>query len=212
MDEAALGPRHPEEGHRPMALLIIGLLLFLATHLVRVLAPGFRTASIARFGKPVWMGLHSVTSILSIVVLAYGFDAARETTGMLYNTPAWMPHLTALLMLFAMILLAAGLLPAGHIAVKTKHPILTAVKLWAVAHLLSNGETASVLLFVTLLAWAVIVRIAIKRRARAGEVTERAFAGAQWDVFAVILGVAATVAMIGGLHEWLIGVAPLTIS
>lgn len=195
-----------------MALLVIGLLLFLATHLVRVIAPGFRQASIERFGRPVWLGLHSVASLLSIVVLAYGFDAARQTTGMLYQTPPFTAHITSLLMLFAMILLAAGLLPAGHIAVKTRHPILTSVKLWAVAHLLANGEVASVLLFGTLLAWAVVVRIAIKRRARAGEVTERSFAGAQWDVFAVILGVAATVVMIGGLHEWLIGVAPIVMS
>jgi uncharacterized membrane protein len=90
---------------------------------------------------------------------------------MLYNPPVWMAHITITLMLIAMICLVASLLPAGHIAVKTKHPMVLSVKIWALSHLLANGETSSVLLFGAFLAWGVILRISLKRGQRAGEIT-----------------------------------------
>ena len=112
-------------------------------------------------------------------------------------------------MLFSMICLAASLLPAGHIATKMKHPLVLAVKIWALARLLANGETSSVLLFVAILAWGVVVRISLKRRARAGEVVTRPFVSARYDILAVVLGIVLWAAFIWKLHEWLIGVQPL---
>ncbi len=192
-----------------MLLLLICLLFFFATHSLRLIAPGFRSDMIARMGEGPWKGVYSLVSIVAIVAVAYSFDQARQVTGMLYNPPTWMSHIALTLMLFAMICLAASLLPAGHIVAKTKHPLILAVKIWALSHLLANGETSSVILFASFLAWGVIMRIILKRRARAGEMVSRPFVSARYDIVAVILGVVLWAAMIWKLHEWLIGVQPL---
>jgi uncharacterized membrane protein len=128
---------------------------------------------------------------------------------MLYTPPVWMAHITITLMLIAVICLVASLLPAGHIAVKTKHPMVLSVKIWALSHLLANGETSSVLLFGAFLAWGVILRISLKRRQRAGEITLRPFVSAKYDLYAVVIGVVAWALITFKLHEVLIGVSPL---
>jgi len=192
-----------------MALLIVGIVIFLGLHLIRVIAPGLRQSMIDRLGESGWKGVYSVVSILSLILLIYGFGQARQVTGMLYNPPVWMAHIALTLMLLAMICLAASLLPAGHIAVKTKHPMVLSVKIWALSHLLANGETSSVLLFGAFLAWGVILRIALKRRERAGELTLRPFVSGKYDLYAAIIGVVAWALITFKLHELLIGVAPI---
>lgn len=190
-----------------MTLLIIGLVAFLGFHLVRVLAPGFRESMIARLGRSGWHGLYSLVSVLTLALLVYGFGVARqESGGPLYVAPQWMVHVTVTLMLIALILTVSSILPAGYIATKTRHPLITAVKVWATAHLLVNGAPYAILTFLAFLAWAVVLRIAVKRRARAGEVTERPFVGWIWDLASVVIGLALTIALIMGLHYWLIGV------
>ncbi len=191
-----------------MALLILGIVLFLGIHLIRVVAPGLRTSLIASLGDAGWKAAYSVASIVALIVLIYGFGQARDMTA-IWSPPFWMSHITILLMLFAMICLAASLLPAGHIATKTKHPMVLSVKIWALAHLLSNGDGAAMLLFAAFLAWGVILRISLKRRERAGEISRRPFVSAKYDLYAVILGVVAWVLIIWKLHAWIIGVSPL---
>ena len=192
-----------------MALLIIGIILFLGVHLVRVVAPGFRQSMIVSLGERGWRAAYSIASLATLILLIYGFGQARAVTGMLYNPPVWMAHITITLMLVAMICLVASLLPAGHIATKTKHPMVLSVKIWALAHLLANGDTSSVLLFAAFLAWGVILRISLKRRERAGEITLRPFVSAKYDLYAVVIGIVAWGLIIWKLHEWLIGVSPL---
>lgn len=192
-----------------MTLLIVGIILFLSVHLVRVVAPDLRRSMIARLGENGWRAGYSVASILTLILLIYGFGQARQVTGMLYNPPIWTAHIAITLMLIAMICLVASLLPAGHIATKTKHPMVLSVKIWALAHLLANGETSSVLLFAAFLAWGVIVRISLKRRERAGEITLRPFVSAKYDFHAVVIGIVVWALIIWKLHEWLIGVSPL---
>lgn len=192
-----------------MTLLVVGIVLFLGLHLVRVVAPGFRQSMIASVGERGWKVGYSVGSILTLVLLIYGFGQARQVTGMLYNPPVWMAHITITLMLIAVICLVASLLPAGHIAVKTKHPMVLSVKIWALSHLLANGETSSVLLFGAFLAWGVILRISLKRRQRAGDITLRPFVSAKYDLYAVVIGVVAWALITFKLHELLIGVSPL---
>jgi len=193
-----------------MALLVAGLVLFLVTHLVRPFAPGLRTAGIATLGKPAWMALHGIVSLASLVMIVYGFIAARDAGGeLLYTPPTFLAHLTLLLMLIASICLVAGFLPAGHIRQKLKFPILVAIKIWALAHLLANGETYSVLLFVTILAWAVVLRITLKKRIAAGETALPVFVSAKYDLVSVVLGAVLYVAIVFWLHELLIGVRPL---
>lgn len=192
-----------------MLLLILSLLFFFVTHSLRFIAPGWRDGMIARLGEGAWKILYSLVSIVAILFVAYAFGQARQVTGMLYYPPVWMSHIALTLMLFAMICLAAACLPAGHIVAKTKHPLVLSVKIWATAHLLANGETSSVILFASFLAWGVIMRILLKRRARAGEVVSRSFVSARYDIAAVVLGIVLWAAFIWKLHEWLIGVQPI---
>ncbi|TWB17925.1 putative membrane protein [Rhizobium sp. ERR 1071] len=191
-----------------MALLVLGIVLFLGLHLVRVVAPGLRSSMIARLGEGGWKGAYSIASIVALVILIYGFGQARDMTP-IWTPPFWMSHITILLMLFALICLVASLLPAGHIAVRTKHPMVLSVKIWALAHLLSNGDGAAILLFAAFLAWGVILRISLKRRERAGEITLRPFVSAKYDLYAIVIGVIVWALIIWKLHAWIIGVSPL---
>lgn len=192
-----------------MVVLIVGIILFLGVHLLRVVAPGLRQSLVDAMGANAFRGVYSIVSILTLVLLIYGFSVARYETSVLYSPPVWMAHITITLMLLALICLAASLLPAGHIAAKTKHPMVLSVKIWALAHLLANGDSASVLLFASFLAWGVILRISLKRRQRAGELVLRPFVSAKYDLYAVILGLVAWLLILFKLHEWLIGVSPL---
>lgn len=192
-----------------MAVLVVGIILFLGLHLLRVFAPGFRQSMVDRMGASTWRGVYSVLSILTLILLIYGFSIARYQTTVLYSPPVWVAHITITLMLIALICLAASLLPAGHIATKTKHPMVLSVKIWAFAHLLANGDSASVLLFGAFLAWGVVLRISLKRRQRAGALVLRPFVSSRNDLYAVILGFIAWGAILWRLHEWLIGVSPL---
>lgn len=192
-----------------MALLVAGLILFLVTHFVRPFAPGLRTAAISTLGKPAWMVIHGVVSLVSLVMIVYGFIEARDAGGeLLYTPPAFMAHITLTLMLIASICFVAGFLPAGHIRHRLKFPVLVSIKIWALAHLLANGETYSVLLFVTILAWAVVLRITLKKRLAAGETTLPVFVSVLYDAVAVVLGALLYLAIVFWLHEWLIGVTP----
>ncbi|QRM56353.1 NnrU family protein [Sinorhizobium sp. BG8] len=192
-----------------MALLIAGIVLFIATHLVRPLAPGLRAAGIQHLGKPVWMGIHGLVSLLSLAMMALGFAEARLTGGMLYNPPVAMRHIALTLMLISSICLVAGFLPAGHIRARLKFPVLVAIKIWALAHLLANGESYSVVLFGAILAWAVILRISLKKRIARGEAVLPQFVSVRYDLVAVVLGLVLYGAIVWKLHEWLIGVSPL---
>lgn len=190
-----------------MTLLILGIILFLATHLIRVVAPGFRLSMTDRFGLMGWRVINSALSLLSLIVLIWGYATAPVIN--VWFPPAGMSHLTITLMLIAMICLVAGFLPAGHIATKTKHPIVLSIKIWAAAHLIANGDLASILLFGSLLAWGVVLRISYKRRVRAGDLELRPFVSARFDAIAVVLGLALWALITFKLHELLIGVAPL---
>ncbi len=192
-----------------MLVFILGLVLFFANHLVRVIAPGFRQSLVDSFGLTLWRIGYSIVSLVALALLVYGFDLSRAETGILYNPPAFMSHIVLTLMLVATIIFVSGFLPAGYIRAKTKHPIILSIKIWALAHLLVNGETNSVLLFGAFLAWGVILRISVKRRVAAGEVALPVFKSAIYDLASVVIGVAVYAAIVFRLHEWIIGVAPI---
>lgn len=194
-----------------MAILVLGIIIFLGMHFVRVVAPGFRAGIIESRGKGTWMGLYTIVSLVGLCLIIYGFGQARGETGILYDPPIFLRHIALLLMLVAFIVLAAGFLPAGRIAVALKHPQVLSIKIWALAHLLANGETSSVLLFGSFLAWAVILRISLKRRERAGEKVLPVFKSTRNDVLAVLIGLVAFVLFVWKLHELLIGVQPVVL-
>lgn len=190
-----------------MTLLIIGLVLFLGIHSVSIIVPAWRDQQVAQRGEAAWKGLYAVVSLIGFVLLLYGYGAARQTPIVLYTPPSALRHLGLLLMLPVFPLLLAAYLP-GRIKAAAKHPLLVAIKLWALAHLLANGNLADVLLFGGFLAWAVADRISLKRRvARA---VPGAPAGAANDVIAVVGGLALYVVFLLWAHRWLIGVPPLS--
>ena len=183
-----------------MALLIIGLAVFIGVHLFTALARDARGKMIARIGEQGFKGLFSLLSLAGLVIIILGWRSADPTV--LYTPPHWLRHLTLGLMLFAIILLVAAYAPSGRIAAAVKHPMLAAVKIWAFAHLLSNGEVRSALLFGSLLAFAVIDRIAVKRRNApvpiAGPVRN--------DMIAVVVGLGVYVVIYLWAHRWIAGV------
>jgi uncharacterized membrane protein len=192
-----------------MIWLIVGLVLFLGIHSVRIVAPEFRQSQIDKRGLNAWKGIYTLISILGFVILVWGYGIARQDPVVFWVAPAWMSHVVALLMLPVMILLVASQVPAGRIKAAVKHPMLLGVKIWALAHLLVNVDLASVLLFGGFLAWAVVDRISEKKRLLAG-ITRNPVAGPlKWDIIVVVGGLVVYVLFVTVLHKLLIGVPPI---
>jgi uncharacterized membrane protein len=191
-----------------MTWFIVGLVIFLGLHSLSIVAPQWRDAQAARLGQGPWRGLYSVISIIGFVLMLWGYGMARQSPVVLYSPPLALRHLTLLLMLPVFPLLIAAYMP-GRIKAITRHPMLLAVQLWAVAHLLANGTLNDVLLFGGFLVWAVIDRISVTRRVRARAVPG-APAGPLNDVIAVVVGLAIYVVFLLWAHQRLIGVSPLS--
>ncbi|EJN03056.1 NnrU family protein [Phyllobacterium sp. YR531] len=193
-----------------MLVMIIGIIVFLGIHSVRIVAPRWRLAKMNEWGEGKWKGLYSVLSILGLALLIWGFGMARLEAPILYEPPVWMKHITLLLMFFAFIFLGVFIAPPGRMKPALKHPMLIAIKTWALAHLLANGDLASLILFLSFLAWAVFDRIALKRQARAGLAPTAITPGPVTnDVIAVVIGLVLYGLFIWKLHAVLIGVSPM---
>ena len=190
-----------------MTVLILGLLLFLGAHSVRIFAEPWRTAQVARLGEQRWKALFGVVSLAGLALIVWGYGMARQDPLWLWQPPFWMRHLTSLLALPAFVLLAAAYAPPNRLRAAIGHPMVVGVKLWAFAHLLSNGQLADLLLFGSFLAWAILdFRAARRRDAAAG--IGRGRATVRGDVITVLAGVVAWVVFARYLHLWLIGVPP----
>ena len=188
-----------------MTYLILGLILFLGIHSVRIFADGFRTRTIERIGLNPWKGLYTLVSLAGFALLCYGYGLSRDEPGVIWNPPAWTRHATALLTLVSFILLTAAYVPGNHIKARVGHPMVLGVKVWAFAHLLSNGRTGDVVLFGAFLAWAVADYIASRRRDRAAA-TVYPVLGASREVIVVVGGIVAYAVFAFWLHFRLIGV------
>lgn len=185
-----------------MVLLVAGLVAFLGIHSVRMVAPAWREAQIARLGDGPWKGLYSVVSLLGLVLLVWGYARAQPLAPVLYVTPFWLVHVAIALMAFSFISLMVFNLRPGKLRARLKHPMLVAVKIWAFAHLLVNGDLASVLLFGAFLGWAVWNRIDVKRRA-GPPVAEGPVSN---DIIAIVSGLVLWALFIWKAHEWVAGV------
>ncbi len=183
-----------------MALLIVGLVIFFATHYFTALARNARAGLIQRVGEGPYKGLYSLVTLIGFALIVIGWRSADASA--LYAPPAFLRHATLGLMPFATILIIAAYAPAGRIAATVKHPMLAAIKIWAFAHLLSNGEVRSVLLFGAFLVFAVIDRIAVKRRGESG----RPAGSIVNDVIVVAAGLLAYGAIYLWAHAWIAGV------
>jgi uncharacterized membrane protein len=184
-----------------MLQLVAGLLVFLGVHSVRIFAPAWRDAMVKRLGAGTWKAVYSLAAIVGFVLIVRGYAAARLEPVVLYVPPAGLRHVAALLMLPVFPLLLAAYLP-GRIKAAVKHPMLTATKAWAVAHLLANGMLADVLLFGGFLAWAVLDRISAGRR------PQPAATATGWtrnDVIAIVAGLVLYAVFVKWAHLRLIG-------
>jgi uncharacterized membrane protein len=186
-----------------MLILVLGLIVFFAAHTF-VVFRGARAVAIERLGLTAYRALFALVSLVGLALIAYGFGTYRAHDWIqVWSPPAFMQHITAGLMLFAVVLFAAAFIPS-HIKAKAKHPMLAGVKTWALAHLLSNGDLGSILLFGSFMAWGVFARIAAKRRGDVG--TTVAPSGWTNDAIVVALGIVIYLALGYAFHPIIIGV------
>lgn len=192
-----------------MLVLVLGLVLFLGTHLFTINRSA-RAAAIARLGEGPYKGVYSLLSLAGIVLIAVGFGQYRAGQWIdVWYPPVWTRHLALLLVWASFVFFTAAYLP-GRIKSALKHPMLAGVKVWALSHLIANGDLGSILLFGSILAWAVVARISVKRRPdevrdHAGPVA--APAGWRNDALAVAIGTVAWFVFARWLHPILIGVS-----
>jgi uncharacterized membrane protein len=186
-----------------LALLVLGLVLFLGPH-VLVTQRGARRALIKRIGEWPYKGLFAVLTIVGLYLIGEGFALYRDAgTIELWDPPDWTRHITVALMWPAVIFVTAAYIP-GDIKRVLKHPMLVGVKLWAVAHLISNGDLGSMIIFISVLAWAVYDRITLKRRSDPSG-PPIPIGGRRNDIAAVIVGTILYFALALVFHPLVIG-------
>lgn len=190
-----------------MLLLVLGLAIFIGVHALPM-QPALRNGLVQRYGEGAYKAVFSVVAALGLAVIVYGYHKLQLLPGknpQLWSPPHWGRHLTMALMLPVFPLLVATYLP-GRIAGAVRHPMITAVKLWALAHLFVRGDLASLLLFLGFLGWAVYDRISLKQREAAGLVQPRTGPLVN-DLAAVVIGLLAYAVFAKWGHPALIGVA-----
>lgn len=186
-----------------LSIMIIGLVLFLGSHAFVPLR-GARAALIGRIGEGPYKVLFSLVSGIGLALIFYGF-AAYRAEGLIgvWQPPSWTRHVAAALVWPAVVLVTAAYI-RGVIYKKLKHPMLAGVKLWAVAHLLANGDLGGIILFGSILAWAVYDRITLKRRSDPGAPPIPA-GGSTNDVIAVVVGTVVYLLLGFLFHPYVIG-------
>ena len=187
-----------------MIKLTLGVLLWSITHFVPAVAVDFRKKVIERIGEHPYKGIFVALMILSIYLIISGWKATIPE--FLYLPQVWGRHLASLLVLIAFILFSAS---HGQNNIKrfVRHPQLTAVIIWGIAHLLANGETRSIVLFGGLTLWAIIDILLLNRRD--GDWVKPEPAPIKKDIIAVVAGLVVYM-IFAHLHGWLFGVSPFS--
>lgn len=191
-----------------MSVLILGLLIFLGMHSLRMVAPAWRERQRARWGEKRWKGLFALASLAGFVLLCYGFGLARQHPVLLYVPPLWLRHLNGLFTLVAFLLVAAARVPRNHLKAWVGHPQVLGVRVWAFGHLLASGMLHDVVLFGAFLLWSVPLYMVSRRRDRQAGVTYPA-GTLKGDLLVTVAGVLAWAVFAFWLHRWLIGVDPM---
>jgi uncharacterized membrane protein len=189
-----------------MLLLVIGLALFIGVHSLSMLPGNPRARLVATLGVGPWRAIHAIITLAALAFIIVGFPAARASAPVLWVAPLALRYV-AIAALTVVFPLALASVLGGCLKRLVHHPLLAAVQIWGLAHIAANGTLADVLLFGSLFAWAVAVRLSLAHRPPLVAVRTRT--GPVRDVLAVVLGLAIYFAMLGGLHARLIGVAPL---
>ena len=188
-----------------LSVMILGLVLFLGVHLLTTQRE-LRARFVVSMGEGGYKGFYSLVSLAGLGLMVWGF-AHYRSAGMInvWHPPAAFRHITEALMLPSVILVVASYI-RGRIFATLKHPMLAGVKLWAVAHLLANGDLGSMILFGSFLGWAVFDRISLKHRTDAGA-PPIPVGGIGNDLIAVVVGIVAYLALGFVFHPVVIGVA-----
>ena len=187
-----------------MLVLVLGIIVLLGVHTLTTFRET-RTGLIERFGVRPYKAAYALASVVGFALIVWGFSLYRaEGLIHVWTPPTWTRHLTIPLMWFAFVALACMNPAPGRIRGWLRHPMLVSIKIWALAHLLANGDAGGMLLFGSFLAWAVFDRIAVKTRGDLGAPRISSFTRA--DGVALGVGTAAYVAMLY-LHPVLIGVS-----
>ncbi|MSQ66562.1 MAG: protein NrnU [Limnohabitans sp.] len=192
-----------------MEYFISGLVLFLGCHSVRVFAGDWRSRMLASIGEKLFKGIYSVLSLAGFVLLVYGFSKIRWDSPLLWSPPVAMRYVAALLMLLAMVLLVAGQIPHNAFKARLGHPMVLSVKVWALAHLLSNGKQADLILFGAFLLWSVLNFRAARQRDHHSAESGAALEATPNTLRVVMIGVAAWAILLFGGHSWLFELSPL---
>jgi uncharacterized membrane protein len=191
-----------------MAILVLGLIIFLGLHSTRIFAESGREKAIARLGEGPWKGIYSLLSVIGFVLIVWGFAEARYSAPALYTPPAGARHLTITLMLIAMVLLVAYFFKQSHITAAVHHPMVWSVAVFGLAHLISNGSAADLVLFGAFLVWAAADLVSSYARDRRDGVV---YPVPSWSatVGAIVFGLGLWAVIALWLHTWLFGVSPV---
>lgn len=187
-----------------MTILILGLLLFLGAHSVRIVADDWRAAQIARMGPGPWKGVYSLVAVAGFALIVWGYGMTRGQAE-LWLPPLWLRQVSSLLMIVSGVLFVAVYVPRNRIKAAIGHPMVAGTKVWALAHLLTNGRPGDVLLFGAVLVWAVLVFRAARARDRAVGTTYPAGTFTN-DMITLVVGIALWAVFARFLHAGLIGV------
>lgn len=190
-----------------MTILILGLILFLGLHSIRVFAEDWRNATRARVGLLAWRAMYSLVSITGFLLIVWGYGLCREAPIVIWTPPPATRHIAALLAVIAFIFITAAYIPRNGIKAKLHHPMTLGVKTWALAHLIANGTLHDILLFGGFLVWAILLyRASRKRDAALGTVYAAGSTAA--TVATIVLGIVSAGVFAMWLHAPLIGVRP----
>ena len=191
-----------------MLVLVLGLILFLGIHSIRIVADDARAQLIARIGPMPYKGLYALLSIIGFVLIVWGFGQARQHPVLIYLPPLWLHHLNGLFVLVALIFFFSTYVPGNHFRSTFGHPQALSAGIWSFGHLLVAGMLHDLVLFVPFLLWSIVLYTASRRRDRRNGTVYRA-GTAMGDVIAVAIGVLVWVLFAFWLHTQLIGVNPL---
>lgn len=185
-----------------MVLMLTGLIVFIGVHVFSSLR-GMRDVAVEQLGILPYRAVHSLLSIAGVLMIAYGYGDWRAAgPAQIWDPPVAMRHIALTLMLLSSIALGGYLVPS-HIRAWLKHPMLVAVKIWALAHLLANGDAATMTLAAAILAWAVYDRISVKKRGVPLPVAPKGWGG---DIVAVVIGGVLYAGLAFWFHPYVVGV------
>jgi uncharacterized membrane protein len=189
-----------------MSQLLVGIIIFLGVHSISIVNEPWRDRMADRLGVWTWKGIYSIVALVGLILIIRGYGEARTEVVELYYTPAWLQHISLILLIPVFPLLVGAYAP-GRIKAAVEHPMLLATKLWAAAHLLANGTLADLVLFGSLLLWVFADLLSVSKR------QPRQIPGAPHSKFndwlAIVVGLALYLAFLFWFHEMLFGVSPV---